>query len=303
MPATGITQEMLDIAPVTGSTGAEIRGVTLSGSLDAATIAAIRAALLRWKVLFFRDQQDISDSDHEEFAGLLGKPIAHPTAPVVPGTRTMLDIRSETGEVACSWHTDVTFVPAYPEASILRAVSVPEAGGDTMWANTAAAYASLPDALRRMVDGLTAVHSNLHDASEMFRTRAAQAAYARIFASTVYETEHPVVRVHPESGERSLVLGHFLIGFEGLSADDSQRLRMILQEHVTRPEHVVRWRWRRGDVAIWDNRATQHRVVADCAGQLRHLRRVTIGESAAVGVDGFRSRVVGGEVDGAVRAA
>jgi len=297
------TADFLDIAPVTGRTGAEIRGIALSGSLDKATLAAIRAALVRWKVIFFRDQHAMTDRDQEDFASLLGKPVAHPTAPVVPGTCTLLDIRTEKGEVASSWHTDVTFVPAYPDASMLRAIEVPEAGGDTCWANTAAAYEHLPEPLRRTVDPLTAVHSNLHDASEMYSDRESQAAYRKVFASTVYETEHPVVRVHPESGERTLILGHFLTQFTGLSTDDSNRLRMMLQEHVTRPENVVRWRWRKGDVAIWDNRATQHRAVADCAGQLRHLRRVTIEGSTPVGIDGFTSRLLGEEADTAARAA
>jgi len=160
----------------------------------------------------------------------------------------------------------------------------------------------LPEPLRQTVDTLTAVHSNLHDASEMFRDRKSAAAYRAVFAPVVYETVHPVVRVHPESGERTLILGHFLIQFEGLSSDDSHRLRMLLQEHFTRPENVVRWRWRKGDVAIWDNRATQHRVVADCGNQLRHLRRVTIGESVPVGIDGFTSRLISGKPDAAVAA-
>ena len=290
-----MTSPTLDIAPVTGFTGAVITGVALSGSLDAATVGAIREALLRWKVVFFRDQQAMSDRDQEEFAALLGEPIAHPTAPVVPGTRSLLDIRTEKGEVASSWHTDVTFVPSYPDASILRAIEVPQAGGDTLWANTASAYARLPEPLRRTVDTLRAVHSNLHDASEMYSDRESLAAYRKAFAPVVYETEHPVVRVHPESGERTLVLGHFLTQFIGLSTDDSRHLRGILQQHVTRPENVVRWRWCKGDVAIWDNRATQHRAVADCGTELRHLRRVTIGGSVPVGIDGFTSRAIGGE--------
>jgi taurine dioxygenase len=153
-----------------------------------------------------------------------------------------------------------------------------------------------------MVDTMTAVHSNLHDASEMYRDRESLAAYRKVFASTVYETEHPVVRVHPESGERTLILGHFLTRFTGLSEADSNRLRAMLQEHVTRPETVMRWRWRKGDVAIWDNRATQHRAVADCAGALRHLRRVTIRGSTPVGIDGFTSRLLSGPAEEAARA-
>jgi taurine dioxygenase len=184
-------------------------------------------------------------------------------------------------------------MPAPPDASILRAIEVPDAGGDTCWANTAEAYRRLPETLRQTVDGLRAVHSNLHDASDMFPTREGQAAYRKVFASTVYESEHPVVRVHPESGERALLLGHFLTGFTGLSQTDSHNLHAMLQGHVTKAENVVRWRWRKGDVAIWDNRATQHRAVADCAGHVRHLRRVTVQGSVPVGPDGFKGRLLG----------
>ena len=292
MAVPGHAADLLDIAPVTGFTGAVISGVELSGRLDAATVAAIRAALVNWKVIFFRGQHAMSDTDQEEFAALLGNLVEHPTAPVVPGTRALLDIRTESGDVASSWHTDVTFMPAPPDASILRAIEVPDAGGDTCWANTAAAYERLPDPLRQTVDGMRAVHSNLHDASEMYPTREGQAAYRKVFASTVYESEHPVVRVHPESGERTLLLGHFLTGFTGLSQADSRNLHAMLQGHVTKPEHVVRWRWRNGDVAIWDNRATQHRAVADFGNAVRHLRRVTVQGSVPVGVDGFEGRLL-----------
>jgi taurine dioxygenase len=137
------------------------------------------------------------------------------------------------------------------------------------------------------------VHSNVYDDTRKYRDREARENERRVFASTVYETEHPVVRVHPESGERTLVVGHFLRQFVGLTVADSERLRTTLQEHITQPENTVRWRWRAGDVAIWDNRATQHRAVADYDLSLcRHLRRVTIAGDIPVGVNGFTSRLV-----------
>jgi taurine dioxygenase len=285
--------DRIEVSPVTGKTGAEISGVRLSGDLDDATMAAIRAALVRYKVIFFRDQHAITDRDQEDFAARLGEPVAHPTAPVVPGSRYLLDLNSEGANVASSWHTDVTFVPAYPDASILRAIEVPAAGGDTLWANTASAYQRLPEPLRQLVEGMTAIHSNVHDTSDLYSDRKAVAAYRAAFAPVVYETEHPVVRVHPESGEKTLIVGHFLTQFVGLTASDSQRLRGMLQEHITKPENTVRWRWRKGDVAIWDNRATQHRAVADFAGERRHLRRITIKGSTPVGPSGFTSRLIG----------
>lgn len=124
------TPVRLDIRPVAGRIGAEIRGVTLSGELDAATVEAIQAALVRHKVIFFRDQSHLDDQTQEAFAHLLGEPVAHPTVPSREGTRFLLELDGAEGRRANSWHTDVTFVEAYPKASILRSVVAPESGGD-----------------------------------------------------------------------------------------------------------------------------------------------------------------------------
>ncbi|VXC34840.1 TauD/TfdA dioxygenase family protein [Sphingomonas sp. 8AM] len=282
----------LDIHPVAGRIGAEIRGVKLGGDLDPLTVAAIEAALVRHKVIFFREQH-LSDAAHEAFAALLGAPIAHPTVPVAEGSRYLLELESKEGYAASSWHTDVTFVPAYPKASILRALVIPDAGGDTLWANGETAYEELPDSLRTLVDGLTAIHSNDYDYAEVLAGASkAQEEHRKVFTSTIYETEHPVVRVHPVSGARSLLLGHFVKRFAGLNTADSQRLFAILQDHITKPENVVRWRWQAGDVAIWDNRSTQHRAVADFGLQRRHLRRATVAGDVPRGVDGRTSRAL-----------
>jgi taurine dioxygenase len=282
----------LIVTPVAGRIGAEIGGVDLSTDLSNTTIAAIRAALVRHKVIFFRGQDEFDDAAQERFAAQLGTPVPHPTVPVADGTGYVLELDSREGYAASSWHTDVTFVDAYPEASILRAITIPEAGGDTEWANTVTAYEELPEPLKALVDNLWALHTNLYDYAEVFGSNRQYGEHHRnVFASTVYETEHPVVRVHPESGERSLIVGHFVKNFIGFNRPDSQRLFAILQDHITKPENVVRWRWRSGDVAIWDNRATQHRAVADFGLQQRHLRRVTIAGDAPVAIDGRRSRI------------
>lgn len=287
----------LDIVPLTGRIGAEIRGVALSGDLDAATVQAIEAAVVRHKVVFFRGQQHLDDAEHEAFTALLGDPVAHPTVPVAEGSKYLLELDSREGYAASSWHTDVTFVDAYPKGSILRALTIPEAGGDTVWANGETAYDSLPEPLRQLANTLWAVHSNDYDYAAVLGTgkdNEAQQARAdrhrNVFASTVYETEHPVVRVHPVSGQRSLLLGHFVKNFVGLNQADSQRLFAIFQDHITREENVVRWRWQAGDVAFWDNRSTQHRAVADFGLQRRTLRRATIQGEVPVGIDGRSSR-------------
>ncbi|WP_374414879.1 TauD/TfdA dioxygenase family protein [Novosphingobium colocasiae] len=290
----------LDIIPVTGTIGAEIRGVTLSGDLDAETVQAIKDAVVRHKVVFFRDQHELDDARHEGFASLFGDPVAHPTVPVAEGSRYLLELDSKEGYAASSWHTDVTFVDAYPKGSILRAITIPEAGGDTLWANGETAYEGLPESLRQLVNNLWAVHTNLYDYAAVLQNapkgdgaeKERQLFQKNVFASTVYETEHPVVRVHPVSGQRSLLLGHFVKQFVGLNQADSARLFQILQDHITRPENVVRWRWRAGDVAFWDNQATQHRAVADFGLQRRTLRRATVSGEVPVGIDGRRSRTV-----------
>ena len=301
----------LDIRPVGGRIGAEIHGVTLSGDLDAATVQAIEAAVIRHKVVFFCGQTHLDNAGHEAFASLLGDPVAHPTVPVAEGSKYLLELDSREGYAASSWHTDVTFVDAYPKGSILRALTIPEAGGDTVWANGETAYEGLPEPLRQLANNLWALHSNEYDYAAALgasgNASPEQAEYIKqhraVFSSTVYETEHPVVRVHPVSGQRSLLLGHFVKNFVGLNAADSARLFNILQDHVTREENIVRWRWQPGDVAFWDNRSTQHRAVADFALQRRTLRRATIHGEVPVGIDGRTSRTIRKEKKAAYQPA
>jgi len=288
----------LSVHPVAGRIGAEIRGVRLSGGLDKKTVEGIRRALNEHKVVFFRGQQHLDDAGQEAFAQTLGKPVVHPTVPVKDGSSYLLEIDSGRGGRANSWHTDVTFVDAYPFASILRAVVIPPVGGDTQWANTVAAYQDLPQELRDLADRLWAVHSNEYDYAARRPAASDEEArrYRDTFTSTVYETEHPLVHVHPETGERSLLLGHFVKRIVGLSTADSAHLFALLQNHVTAPENTVRWRWNAGDVAIWDNRATQHYAVNDYGDQRRVVRRVTLDGVVPVSVDGRRSRTIKKEV-------
>lgn len=288
------TQTQLDIRRVGGRIGAEIVGLRLSADLPDETLLALDTAANQHKVLFFRDQDHLDDASQEAFAARLGRPVAHPTVPVADGSAYLLELDSERGGRANSWHTDVTFVPDYPKASILRAVASPEFGGDTVWANTAAAYEDLPQSLRDLADGLWAVHTNAYDyAAAKPDAKAEQIErHRKVFTSTVHETEHPVVRVHPVTGEKVLVLGHFIKGFVGYASADFQRLFSVLQDHVVRLENTVRWRWRAGDVAWWDNRATQHYAVDDYGDQRRVMRRVTLAGDVPVSIDGRRSRPI-----------
>jgi taurine dioxygenase len=280
----------LDLVPVSGRIGAEVRQVILGGDMSAIVVDRLKQALARHKVLFFRDQGHLDDQEHQAFGRLWGTPTTHPTAPAQMGD-FLLELDSRHGGKANTWHTDLTFVTTYPAASILRAVTIPPAGGDTVWANTAEAYSRLPDALRALADHLWAIHSNDYDyAANQTEPDEGTDAYQAEFISTVFEAAHPLVRIHPETGERTLVLGAFFKQFEGMGLSDSRRLYETFQAHITRLENTVRWRWREGDVAIWDNRATQHYAIDDYDDQRRVVRRVTIHGDAPVGIDGSVSR-------------
>ncbi|KND55618.1 Alpha-ketoglutarate-dependent taurine dioxygenase [Candidatus Paraburkholderia kirkii] len=235
----------------------------------------------------------LDDAAQEVFAARFGETVAHPTVPSVASGSRLLELDSKHGTRANSWHTDVTLVDAYPKISILRGVVIPPVGGDTVWANSAAAYANLSQLLRELADKLWALHSNAYDyaATRNVPDTESEREYRKQFTSTLYETEHPVVRVHPETGERTLVLGHFVHRFIGLSQRDSDRLIELFHDHVTRLENTVRWRWTQGDVAIWDNRATQHYAVADYGDAHRVVRRATVNGDVPVGIDGRRSRI------------
>jgi taurine dioxygenase len=286
----------LDVRPITPAIGAEIHGIRLSGEMPGKTVTAIRDALLRHRVVFFRGQSHLDETEHQAFARLLGPIVPHPTIPSVAGTEAVLDIDGETGR-ASYWHTDVTFVEAFPLFSILRGVVIPPVGGDTVWVNTVGAYETLPSVLSGLADQLWALHSNAYDygATRPNATARQVQRYERIFKSTVYETEHPVVQMHPLTGERAIILGSFVRRLLGVSSADSAHLLPMLQDHVTRLENMVRWRWSAGDVVIWDNRATQHKAIDDYGDQPRIVRRVTIDGPVSVGIDGRHGKKRNGQ--------
>ena len=293
----------LDIHPITPAIGAEIHGVRLSGELPAQTVNAIRDALLHHRVVFFRGQGHLDEAEHQAFARLLGPLVPHPTVPSLAGTEAVLDIDGENGR-ASYWHTDVTFAEAFPLFSVLRGVVIPPVGGDTVWANTVAAYETLPPVLRGLAEQLWALHTNAYDygATRPNATARQLQRYETVFKSTVYETEHPVVQVHPLTGERAIVLGYFVRRLLGVSSADSVHLFAMLQDHVTRLENTVRWRWSLGDVVIWDNRATQHKAIDDYGEERRIVRRVTIDGPVSVGIDGRHGKRRDGDAEAAAAA-
>ena len=290
MTDTIATSTKLGIRRLAGNIGAEITGADTGTDLGNDAIAQIRQALLDHKVVFLRDQS-LDYARQVAFAERLGPlTLGHPPLASPPDQPFLEEIDSHKGVRANSWHTDVTFVDRPPAFTLLHAVVIPPVGGDTLWANTVTAYESLPEELRDLADRLRIVHTNDHDYAAVYgrgeRVDAATVAAQQQFLSSVYETEHPAVRVHPETGERSLVLGGFARTVAGFSPQASRDLIRVLQEYVTRPEQTVRWQCRVDDLAIWDNRATQHYAIFDYGTEHRRGERVTVAGPTPVGVDG-----------------
>jgi alpha-ketoglutarate-dependent sulfate ester dioxygenase len=285
----------LDVTKVTAHIGAEVAGVDLSGELDPAVVSALRAALNQHKVLVFRDV-DLDDAGQQRFARSFGPlTAAHPTVPALDGEPNVLPVDSERGK-ANHWHTDVTFVVNPPQLSTLRSVVVPPYGGETQIANTGAAYRALPPSLQQLADGLWAVHTNAYDyvvAPE--ETDEASRERRAVFTSIQYETVHPVVRVHPLTAEKGLFIVGFARKILGMSSDESHDILRLLQAYVTRPEHVLRWRWSPNQLVLFDNRITQHYAIDNYDNQPRLLHRVTVAGEAPTGADGGRSYSIRGD--------
>lgn len=287
--------------------GARIDGLRLGADLTADTVTAINHALLTHKVLFFRGQHHLDDDTQYAFAELLGTPTT--PHPLLTGDGpAILPIDSDAGFNANSWHTDVTFVDRVPKASILRSVDLPAYGGTTLWASTVAAYQQLPAALRHLADELWAVHTNSFDYAQFDIEDAAARTHngdpvdaaqlrkhAEEFGSTQFLTQHPVVRVHPETGEHALLLGGFVQHLVGVNRSESKVLYRLFQDRITVPENTIRWDWQKGDLAIWDNRATQHYAVADYGTQHRRMHRITLAGDIPLSVTGECSRVLCGD--------
>ena len=295
---TVITETKLEFSKLGSRIGAEIRGLDLSGDLSAETVAEIRAALNEHKALVFREANILSDEAQVKFASHFG-PLtkAHPTVASVEGEENVLPVDSENGS-ANNWHTDVTFVVNPPQASTLRSIDLPAYGGETLIASSAGAYADLPHELRNFADTLWAIHTNDYDYSVPKNLEHANAEERRKeFTRLKFETAHPVVRVHPLTGDRGLFIGGFAqrLRIVGLSNTESKDIIRLLQAYVTRPENVVRVNWEPNQLVLFDNRITQHYAPDNYDGQPRKLNRVTIAGDIPVGVDGKQSQALKGD--------
>ena len=286
----------IEIRKVTARIGAHISGVDISRPLDEETAAALRDALNVHKALVFSDV-NLDDEGQQAFARQFGElTTAHPTVPAVDGAPNVLPVDSEEGRAANNWHTDVTFVLNPPQASTLRSLTIPPYGGETLIANSAAAYRNLPEPLRRLADGLWAEHTNDYDYAVPEETvDEEQAARRAQFTSIKFRTAHPVVRVHPLTGERGLFIGGFAQRIVGLSVGESRKVLDLLQAYVTRPENLLRHRWSENQLVLFDNRITQHYAVDNYDGLPRRLHRVTVAGDVPVGIEGKESYSIEGD--------
>ena len=266
----------IELRPVTAVVGAEVAGVDLARPLDAATRDALLEAVVEFGVLFFRNQP-ITPEQHIAFARQMGR-IQVPAFAPKYGTkpeRLLLDQGAPRGEGADVWHSDNTFMPEPPMGSILKAVLLPEIGGDTCFANMHAAYDALSEPVRRLVDGLEAVHDitkPLAKAIEAGHSTADLAAMRKQWPPVT----HPVVRTHPVTGRKALfVNGNSTTHIVGLSERENAALLPLLIDHVREPVFQCRFRWDVGSLVFWDNRSVQHYAVPDYTTR-RVMHRVTL---------------------------
>ncbi|MFF9853462.1 TauD/TfdA dioxygenase family protein [Streptomyces litmocidini] len=264
---------LLDLSPLTPHIGAEIEGVDLSCPIGEDLAEEIRQALLEWKVIFFRNQHAFDPRSQLAFSALWGEPEPNPFFPKgdsVGVSRLAKDAMAVGTENI--WHSDHSFMAAPALGSVLRAVEVPAAGGDTMWADMAAAYDNLTDSMKARIAGLTAEHDWLPSWGSLMT--GAQIAAHRANLPAV---EHPVVVRHPRTGRELLYVNEpFTTRIVGLSDAESRELldELVLQARI--PEYQVRFRWQPGSVAVWDNIATQHYAISDYFPQRRVMERVAI---------------------------
>ena len=293
----------VEVRPMSLNIGAQINGVDLRSELSPAEVSTIRAALLKWKVVFFRDQE-MSHEQHIRFARMFGDPTpghvvfgGDPEYPEIysiaknrkaNSKRGQMPVRSWTG-----WHADITAAINPPSASILRGVIVPPYGGDTLWTNLAAAYQALSPTMQKFLEVLHAQHR-----FEPPSIAGARTEYDEVVSENILASVHPVVRVHPETGEKVLYVSPgFLRNIVELTPSESEHVVKMLWEHAVLPEFTVRFRWEPGSVAFWDNRSTAHLAPRDifASDHDRHFYRITLMGDVPVGVDGVASEGLEGK--------
>lgn len=267
----------ISVQPITGNIGAVVGGVDMREPLPAATVAAVRQALLDHGVIFLRGQA-VTEAQFWSFMECFGVP--HKEESSGSDEDTAADVMTAdlgpTRQGTAVWHADTTSLARPPIATALRAVEVPPFGGDTCWSSMYAAWDALSEPMKRMLDGLTAVHSVEPTIERMGPYGAGFEAHYT--SRNARQQVHPVVLVHPETGRRALYVNEsFVTRIVELDRLESRAVLDFLFRHVERPDFIVRWKWADNDVAFWDNRAVQHYAVPDYTATRRMQRIVLSG--------------------------
>ena len=269
----------IDIHPLSPALGAQISGIDLNRDLTGEQRNVIERALLDHQVLFFRDQP-ITPQQQARFAAHFGDLHIHPIYPNVPEQPEVLILDTAVTDVRDNaiWHTDVTFLPTPALGAVLSAKQVPAYGGDTLWASGIAAFEALSRPMQMLLEGLTATHDFTRSFPlERFGNTAEDLARWEETRRKNPPLSHPVIRTHPVSGRKALFVNEgFTTRINELEAAESEAILKLLFAHGTRPEFTLRWRWQANDVAMWDNRVTQHYAVDDYRPQRRVMHRATI---------------------------
>ncbi len=265
------------VSPLTPTIGAEIGGIDLSKPVDGAMLASLREALLEWKVIFFRDQE-ITTEEHLAFARQFGELEVHPYAHHREGYPEVLAIthnRERPGKEN-KWHSDVTWRECPSLGSVLRAVEVPDVGGDTLFSDMYAAYDGLSDEVKERIDGAIAIHDFAHFRKMMQKLGKTPEEIEEMNRKYPM-VEHPVVRTHPETGRKGIYVNiAFTQHIAGMDKAESDALLAHLYAQAAVPEYQCRFRWRKNSIAFWDNRACQHYAASDYWPAVRKMERVTI---------------------------
>ncbi|MBV4497999.1 taurine dioxygenase [Pseudomonas sp. SWRI12] len=267
------------ITPLSTALGAQIDGIDISQPLSLADRDTVEQALLEHQVLFFRNQP-IEPPQQARFAAYFGDLHIHPIYPNVPEQPEVLVLDTAVTDVRDNavWHTDVTFLSTPALGAVLSAKLLPAVGGDTLWASGIAAYEALSTPMKRLLEGLTAIHDFTRSFPlERFGNSAEDLARWEEARRKNPPLSHPVIRTHPVSGRRSMFVNEgFTTRINELSDTESEVILKLLFAHATRPEFTLRWRWQVNDVAFWDNRVTQHFAVDDYRPARRVMHRATV---------------------------
>jgi taurine dioxygenase len=281
-----MSETRLTLSPLSPVIGAEIGGVDLSRDLPPETIGAIRQALLRHHVIFFRDQS-LTPAQLIALGRAFGTLNIHPYVRGMTDFPEILEIIKEPSDkvnFGGGWHSDMSFLEVPVMGSILHAVEVPDVGGDTLFASQYAAWDALSPGLQATLSGMRAIHSAAEEYGVRGQSSSKRASMdSEVVGPDTPEYIHPVVRTHPETGRRGLYVNPaFTLRFEGWSRRESRPLLDYLFEVSRREAFTCRFRWRAGSIAFWDNRCVWHYALNDYQGLRRHMRRVTINGEAVI---------------------